>query len=123
MRLQKLSHILLPVLGIVIITFVSFFLMLGYVANDAYDATLKTETNILKAQLNQLATNLELTAEDNSVWNAAYENIHVNLNQEWLINNYGDDIKFFANIDSFMIYRADNTVKYTTSDVNQPTPE
>lgn len=122
MRLNRLNNLLLPVLGIIIITFVSFFIMLRLVAHDADDAMLNSEATALRAQIKQTISTLSITAEDNSVWNAAYENIHQNYNEDWIINNFGDDIKFFNNTDNFIIFGSNNEILYYTSAANQPNP-
>lgn len=121
--MQKLHHILLPVLGIIFVTFCSFFIMLQYMAKDA-DATMhSSEAGVLLAQIKQIENTLVLVAEDNSVWNAAYENTFVNFNYEWLIDNYGENIKFLANVNTFLIYGINDQVVYSTSDPGQPDPD
>lgn len=121
--MQKLQHILLPVLGIISVTFISFFVMLQYMAKDADETMHQSQAGVLLAQLRQSANALAVTAEDNSVWDAAYENIFVNFNMEWMIDNYGEGVKFLNHINNFIIYGINDQVLYSTADTNQPDPD
>ncbi|MBT7581839.1 MAG: hypothetical protein HN572_02685, partial [Kordiimonadaceae bacterium] len=120
--MHKFQYILLPVLGIIFVTFASFFLMLEYMASDTDEAMLNSEANMLRAQIKQSAVNISSTAEDNSVWNAAYDNIFTNFNEEWLINNYGENVQFLSNINIFLVYGVNNNVLYSSSEMGQPSP-
>lgn len=114
---------MLPVLVIIFVTFGSFFLMLNYMAKDADATMLKSESAVLRAQLKQTAANISLIAEDNAVWTDAFNNIFLNLDEEWIKDNYGENLKVLHKLDSFFIYGVDNEVMYSTADEGQPPPD
>lgn len=121
--MHKLQYILLPVIGIIFVTFCSFFVMLNYMADDSDQAMYRSEANLLRAQIKQTEDRLILTAEDNSVRNAAFENIYLDFNYNWLLENFGEDVKFLEYIDSFFIYGINDQVLFTNSDTGQPNPD
>ncbi len=121
--MHKLQYILLPVLGIIFVTFCSLFIMLNVMADDADQAMFESEVGVLLAQVKQAEQNLELMAEDNSVWTAAYENVHENLNYQWLIDNFDNNVTFLADVNSFILYGINDQVLFSSSDPDQPDPD
>ncbi|MBT6033799.1 MAG: hypothetical protein HOH19_14585 [Kordiimonadaceae bacterium] len=121
--MQKLHYILLPVLGIIFITFISFFFMLEYMAKDVDQAMLRTEADILRSQIKQSAINMSIIAADNSVWSAAYNNVFLSTNKEWIDDNYGGNVSNLSNVEEFFIYGTDNKVVYSSSNDGLPKPE
>lgn len=97
--------------------------MLQYMAKDADETMHTSQADVLLAQVKKTAESIAYIAEDNSVWNAAYDNIYTNFNQEWLINNYGEGVKFLDNISGFIIYGINDQILYSTSDPDQPDPD
>lgn len=121
--MHKFQYILLPVLGIIFVTFAGFFLMLEYMARDADETMLRSETSVLRAQIRQTADNISAFAEDNSVWNAAYENIFADFNEEWVIENFEGNVQLLSYIDTFIIYGIDNDILFSSTMEGQPNPE
>jgi signal transduction histidine kinase len=113
----------MPVLGIIFVTFGSFFLMLQYMASDADETMMRSEASILRDQIKQRAEIISLTAVDNSVWNPAFDNIFARFNRDWLIDNYGAHGQFLENIDNFIVYGTDNKIIYNTGIDGQPSAE
>ena len=121
--MHRLQYILMPVLGIIFVTFGSFFLMLQYMASDADETMMRSEASILRDQIRQRAEIITLTAQDNSVWNPAFDNIFARFNIDWLTDNYGAEGQFLDNIDSFMIYGTNDKIIYNTAIAGQPSAE
>ena len=121
--MHKIQHILMPVLGIIFVTFASFFLTIQYMASDADDAMMTSESSILRDQIKQQAQSIVHMAEDNSVWNPAFENIFATFNLDWFTDNYGVDGQFMENIDAFIVYGTDDSVMYYNAAPGQPSPE
>ena len=118
--MRKLDYILLPVLGIILIIFGSFFFMLQKMANEADATMINSEKSVLRAQLKQTAADISIIAQDNAVWNEAYDNIYVNSNLEWIEENLSKSMKVLLKLDSFFIYGTDNQIVYTNSDEGIP---
>lgn len=94
--------------------------MLEKMTEDADITMANSEARVLRAQLKQTAADIGLIAEDNAVWDAAYENIYQNPNLEWIGETFNKSIKVLSKLDSFFIYNTENKIIHSDSDLGLP---
>ena len=121
--MHRLGDILLPVLGIIVVTFSGFIFMLQYMARDMDDTMLRSEGSVLRAQLHENLNYLGLVVEDNAVWSVTYEKLYLNPDPEWFAMAFGEHEEFYKAIDKIFLYGVDDKVMFSSGVEGQPDPE
>ncbi|MDG1708671.1 MAG: ATP-binding protein [Emcibacteraceae bacterium] len=121
--MKNLGHIMLPIIGIILISFGSFFFFLQSQVKDLDLASLNSNKQILNIQFTQFRENIVALASDSVWWDEAYTKIHTSYDPEWVDNSIGDSVKTLDNIDLAFLYGIENNIIYSYSQEGAPAAE
>lgn len=121
--MHRLGDILLPVLGIIVVTFSGFIFMLQYMAKDMDSTMLHSEASVLRAQLQENLNYLGLVVEDNAVWSVSYDKLYLNPDKEWFDLAFGEHEEFYKAVDKIFLFGTDDKVMFSSGVEGQPSPE
>lgn len=86
-RSATIKSVIKPALALFVVAFSSLILLSSYLTHKAGEYATTREKLLLKTQLDLIQEQMSFYVLDNSWWKAAYENIHLNHNEDWINRN------------------------------------
>lgn len=118
---MPLLRLISPVIGAIVASLVALSAIAILFANQMDINAIKSERRLLSDMVGKIPFNLQVVAEDNSWWDEAVDNMHLDENQDWMRATLGDTSNAIAGIDGVIIFRGDNSVLFSNSN-NNPEP-
>ena len=110
---MHLRRLLIPVISIVVISISGFLYFLYQAVARSDSSAALADERVIRSQINELANRLALLAEDNSWWEAAYQNIYIKLDIQWIDETIGESVDSISFIDGTIIVGVDDEVLYS----------